>query len=71
MSKKVLVEQLRQLESDGLVRRREHLTFPPEVSYGLTDTGGSLIPVLGIIDRWAAEHLSSRAVLTVARDAES
>jgi DNA-binding HxlR family transcriptional regulator len=62
VSKKVLLEQLRQLEADGLVGRREHQTFPPEVGYYLTERGSSLIPVLQVIDRWAARHLPERVV---------
>ncbi|WP_310392548.1 helix-turn-helix domain-containing protein [Hymenobacter sp.] len=62
VSKKVLLEQLRQLEADGLVGRREHQTFPPEVGYCLTERGTSLIPVLQFIDRWAAQHLPDRVV---------
>ena len=57
VSKKVLLEQLRQLEGDGLVGRTEHLKFPPEVGYALTDKGRSLIPVLLVIDEWAARHI--------------
>jgi DNA-binding HxlR family transcriptional regulator len=53
VSKKVLLEQLRQLEADGLVGRHDHQTFPPEVSYHLTQLGQSLLPVLKAIDQWA------------------
>jgi DNA-binding HxlR family transcriptional regulator len=57
VSKKVLLEQLRQLEADGLVERREYLRFPPEVGYALTARGQSLIPVLRAIDQWAVANL--------------
>lgn len=57
VSKKVLLEQLRQLEADRLVIRKEYLKFPPEVSYALTEKGESLIPVLRIIEQWAIAHL--------------
>lgn len=57
VSKKVLLEQLRQLETDGLVERHEHLRFPPEVGYALTARGQSLIPVLRVIDQWAVANL--------------
>jgi DNA-binding HxlR family transcriptional regulator len=62
VSKKVLLEQLRQLEADGLVGRREYLKFPPEVGYYLTAKGHSLIPVLLVIDRWAATHIPELTV---------
>ncbi len=62
VSKKVLLEHLRQLEADGLVGRRELLTFPPEVCYSLTARGTALIPLLQTIDEWAAEHLADQVV---------
>ena len=64
VSKKVLLEQLRQLEGDGLVGRTEHLKFPPEVSYHLTETGRSLIPVLQTIEEWAVRHFPAHTVRT-------
>jgi len=64
VSKKVLLEQLRQLVADGLVGRTEHLKFPPEVSYHLTPIGHSLIPVLQCIDEWAVRHLPAQRVVT-------
>jgi DNA-binding HxlR family transcriptional regulator len=57
VSKKVLIEQLRQLEADGLVARHQYLRFPPEVGYALTPKGASLIPVLRHIDQWAVANL--------------
>jgi DNA-binding HxlR family transcriptional regulator len=57
VSKKVLIEQLHQLQADGLVARHEYLRFPPEVGYALTPKGVSLIPVLRMIDQWAMENL--------------
>lgn len=62
VSKKVLLEQLRQLEADGLVGRHDHQTFPPEVSYHLTQLGQSLLPVLKAIDQWAAQHLPAQTL---------
>ncbi len=57
VSKKVLLEQLRQLRADGLVARHEHVGFPTEVGYALTPKGASLIPVLRQIDQWALANL--------------
>ncbi len=58
-SRKVLVQQLRQLEGAGLLRRTVHAQVPPRVEYALTDLGGKVIPILQAIDRWAAEVLES------------
>ena len=63
VSKKVLVEQLRQLETDGLVRRHEHIKFPPEVGYSLTSKGQSLIPVLRTIDQWATANIGEVKIM--------
>jgi len=63
VSKKVLLEQLRQLEADGLVQRHEYMKFPPEVGYALTEKGKSLMPILRLIDQWATTHLG--AVMTM------
>lgn len=62
VSKKVLLEQLRQLEADGLVERHEYPKFPPEVGYALTPKGESLIPVLEVINQWAVINFDSVAV---------
>ena len=44
ISQKMLIQQLRQLESDGVVRRIVHHQVPPKVEYGLTDWGEELCP---------------------------
>ena len=42
ISQKMLIQQLRQMENDGIVRRIVHHQVPPKVEYGLTDWGGNL-----------------------------
>ena len=54
ISQKMLVQQLRQLEKDGIVRRIVHHQVPPKVEYCLTDWGQALCPVLDALLRWAA-----------------
>lgn len=46
ISQKVLTDSLRQLESDGLVYRKDYGTNPPKVEYGMTDFGKELLNVL-------------------------
>jgi DNA-binding HxlR family transcriptional regulator len=56
MSEKMLSQQLRRMEADGMVRRIAHQQVPPKVEYCLTDWGQSLCPVLDALLRWAAAH---------------
>ena len=56
VSQKMLIQQLRQLESDGVVRRIVHHQVPPKVEYCLTDWGQALCPALDAILVWAAER---------------
>lgn len=53
VSQKMLIQQLRQLELDGVVSRTVHPQVPPKVEYGLTEWGQSLCPVLDKLLRWA------------------
>ena len=55
-SKKMLTQQLRELEKDGLVRRKVFRQVPPKVEYSLTDRGQSLQPVLREMGRWGERH---------------
>lgn len=54
ISQKMLIQQLRQLESDGIVRRIVHHQVPPKVEYCLTEWGQSLCPALDALLTWAA-----------------
>ncbi len=57
-SRKVLVQQLRQLEADGIVRRTVFPQVPPRVEYALTDMGRKLVPIIESLDAWAAEMVT-------------
>ena len=54
ISQKMLIQQLRQMEKDGVVRRIVHHQVPPKVEYGLTDWGQALCPTLDALLKWAA-----------------
>src|SRR2546423_14053823 len=53
LSDRLLTERLRELESEGLVRRTVLPGPPVRVSYGLTEAGKSLEPVIESLGRWA------------------
>ncbi|WP_069165854.1 winged helix-turn-helix transcriptional regulator [Nocardia altamirensis] len=62
-SEKMLVQQLRELEGDGLVRRTAYDTVPLQVEYDLTEEGWSLVPVLTALYEWG-EKRAERTGLT-------
>lgn len=53
ISQKMLIQQLRQLEQDGIVARIVHAQVPPKVEYHLTIWGQSLCPALDALLTWA------------------
>lgn len=56
---KMLSDQLKELEQDGLILRKEYPQVPPKVEYSLTETGESLMPVLHGICSWGEKHFDS------------
>lgn len=57
ISRKVLTEQLRELEEDGLISRKQYNEIPPRVEYSLTELGKSLSPVFKEMAIWGKEHV--------------
>lgn len=49
---KMLSSQLKELESDNLINRKEYPTIPPKVEYSLSERGKSLIPILDEMCKW-------------------
>lgn len=58
ISSKVLAEQLRQMEQDGIIQRQEFAELPLRVEYGLTPLGRQLHPVLHLMHQWGNAYLS-------------
>lgn len=54
---KMLSQQLRELERDGLISRTVYPEVPPRVEYSLTELGQSLVPILNAMCFWAGERL--------------
>ncbi len=52
VSQKVLTQKLREMESDGLLKRTVYAEVPPRVEYELTGLGMSLRPVLESLETW-------------------
>ena len=55
-SPKMLAQQLKELERDGLVHREEYPQIPPKVEYSLTERGKSLIPILDQMCEWGEKN---------------
>jgi DNA-binding HxlR family transcriptional regulator len=58
ITEKVLTQQLRELERDGIVDREVHDQVPPKVVYDLTPFGTSLNQALGPLGDWGEAHMS-------------
>lgn len=56
ITQKMLTQQLRELESDGLVARKVYPVVPPKVEYTITEYGLSLIPILHDMESWGKKH---------------
>ena len=57
ITKKMLAQQLRELERDGIVHREVFAEVPPRVEYSLTEYGKSLDPVIEALSTWGRRHL--------------
>jgi len=53
VTQKMLIQQLKELEKDGLVRRTVYPQVPPKVEYALTDLGRALAPAIVALLEWA------------------
>ncbi len=56
VSEKMLIQQLRELEKDGMVKRKVYRQVPPKVEYSLTELGSSLVPILLMLRDWGAHY---------------
>ena len=61
VSQKMLTQQLKEMERDGLVVRTVYPKVPPRVEYGLTELGKTALPILEMMHSWAIEKLGINA----------
>lgn len=59
---KMLTQQLRELERDGLITRTVYPVVPPKVEYALTERGQSLFPILQAMYAWGSKLLEGEGV---------
>ena len=57
VTQKMLTQQLRELENDGLINRKVYAQVPPKVEYSLTEYGNTLKPILNAMCRWGTAYL--------------
>lgn len=57
VSQKMLTQQLRELERDGLLARTVYPEVPPRVEYALTELGQSAFPILAAMHQWGVDRL--------------
>ena len=55
VSRKVLTDQLKSLEKDNLIKRKQYQQIPPKVEYSLTLKSDSLCPVFETIEKWVSQ----------------
>ena len=60
ITEKMLIQELRELEADGLVARTVHQQVPPKVEYALVGPGEQARPVLLALLGWGTDYLKQR-----------
>lgn len=60
ITQKMLTQQLREMESDGIIHREVYLQVPPKVEYSLMPLGESLKPIIDSMHEWGIRHLDAQ-----------
>jgi DNA-binding HxlR family transcriptional regulator len=58
VSQKMLTQQLRRLEADGLIARKVYPEVPPRVEYSLTEFGHTMKPLFDAMHHWGTGYLA-------------
>ncbi len=67
-SRRVLNQQLKELEEHGIISRVVYPVLPPKVEYFLTDLGISVLPVIGTMNDWGSQYLDKPEKTPVIND---
>ncbi|OVE59913.1 winged helix-turn-helix transcriptional regulator [Chryseobacterium mucoviscidosis] len=59
ISKQTLTNQLRELETDGIIERIIFPEIPPRVEYNITDYGKTLLPIIDSMYQWGRQHMKT------------
>jgi DNA-binding HxlR family transcriptional regulator len=61
ISKKMLTQELRDLEKNGIINRKIFAEIPPRVEYSLTDWGMATLPILNAMAAWGMQYRAVQA----------
>lgn len=64
VSHKTLINQLKELEADGIITRTAYACVPPRVEYAITEKGRTLLPILEMMCDWGFENLGEHYIMT-------
>lgn len=64
ISQRTLTNQLRELETDGLITRKVYPQVPPKVEYTITEKGRSLEEILNLMCEWGEKNMDDRFEIT-------
>ena len=56
ISQRVLTQNLRELENDGLIKRKVYAEVPPRGEYSLNELGRSLLPIISTMADWGNNY---------------
>jgi len=58
----MLINQLRELEDDGLIERKIFAEVPPRVEYAITEYGKSMMPLISDIQLWGENNMKEKCL---------
>lgn len=59
---KMLIQQLKELEADGIIERKLYPVVPPKTEYSLTRRGETLIPAIIELNKWGMKYLQEENI---------
>lgn len=65
ISHKMLTNQLRELEEDGIIKREVYPEVPPKVEYSMTELGMTLIPIIDMLYDWGRKRIEDIKVFKI------
>jgi DNA-binding HxlR family transcriptional regulator len=70
VTQKMLTQQLRELETDGLIHRQVYAEVPPRVEYSLSESGLTVVPMLELMCQWGQNYLQETRGISLNESAD-